>query len=117
MEAGADPSRMPESFAGALRAMLEQRCTTQLFLRFRREPGPFGDMCRGLVQQGITELHTDMVSLGLVTADDPAGERLAFYTVAVSMAAVEALLDGQFDDVQQVADDLGRIAAGVLGAR
>ncbi len=117
VEAGGDLSKLRESFAGALQAMLAQRQTTELFLRFRREPGPVGDVFRRLIERGIDELHTDMVSFGLVSAEDPVGRRLAFYTATASLGAVEALLDGRFSDVQSVADDLGRIAVGVLGAR
>jgi AcrR family transcriptional regulator len=114
---GGDVGRLRESFAGALRAMLAQRRTVELFLRFRREPGPLGDVFRELVERALDELHTDMVSSGLVGAGDPVGPRLAVYAVSASLGAVEALLDERFDDVGALADDLGRIAAAVLGAR
>jgi len=111
LAAAGDPGKLPGSFAGALRAMVGQPRTTEIFLRFRREPGPLGDVFRALIQRGLDELHTDMVAMGLVGADDPRGARMAFYVVAVSLGTVEALLDGRIGDVDIAADELGRIAA------
>ena len=104
------------AFSGGLTAMLAHREPLRLALRFRREPGPLGDTFRGLVARGRAELYADLVALGLVRADDPSGERLAGYTVQITMGAVEWLIDGDVDDVDAVASDLTRIAVAVLGA-
>jgi len=117
LAAGSDPAGLRAAFAGGLEAILESREAALVFLRFRRDPGPLGEVFRGLVERALDELHTDMVSLGLVPAADPWGRRLALYTVSLCLGAAEALLDGDADDVEQVADDLGRVAAMALGAR
>ena len=114
---GNDPARLHESFAGALRAMLEQRRTTELFLRFRREPGPLGDLYRMLLDRARAELHVDMIEMGIVTAEDPMGRRLAMYTVTAMLGTVELAIDGLVDDIDEVASDLGLFAAAVLEAR
>ena len=117
LAAGTDLGRLRESFVGSLGALLKERQTTLLFLRFRREPGPLGDVLRDLIERALEELHTDMVGLGMVDEDDPAGRRLAYHVVSACLWTVEALLDGRFDDERQVADDLSRMAASVLGAK
>ena len=117
LAAGGRIDQLSNSFAGGLEAMLQHHRTVTLFLRFRREPGPLGDVFRGLVERAHQELETDMVRMGLVPAGDPWAGRLAFYVVTLCIGAVEGLVDGRLDDVQRVADDLGRIAASVLGAR
>lgn len=105
---------MVEAFARPLRALVgPHRATAELFLRFRREPGPLGDVFRALLERAYTELHTDMIGLAQI-ADDPAGERLARYTLAAVIGVVEGLIDGHLDDVERVAEDLARIGAGVL---
>jgi AcrR family transcriptional regulator len=111
---GSSPAHLPEAFAGGLRAILDERQLVLVFLRFRREPGPLGQVFRRLVERSIDELHTDMVNMGLVKADNPHGRRLARYTVSLCIGAIEALLDDRISDVNQVADDLARIALGVL---
>jgi hypothetical protein len=66
------------------------------------------------MSQARDELHTDIVALGLFAENDPVGRRMARHCVAVTIGAVEVLLDGEEDDVHAIAGDLARIAAGAL---
>ncbi|MDP6932857.1 MAG: TetR/AcrR family transcriptional regulator [Myxococcota bacterium] len=117
LAAGSGPEHLQAAFAGGLTAILAEEQMVRVFLRFRREPGPLGQVFRGLVERAVDELLTDMVNMGLVQADDSGGRRLARYTVALCIGALEAVLDDRIPDVNQVADDLARIALGVLATR
>lgn len=104
---------LQSAFAHGLRAMLDHRESLRLALRFRREPGPLGDNFRDIVRQGTEELLQDMQGMGMVR--DPAlGHRFATYTVGLTMSAVEGLLDGELDDIDQVAADLAHISMSAL---
>lgn len=115
LNVGADPTRIEESFAGSLRAVMEERQTLRLFLRYRREPGPLGDVLRELLERALEELYTDMVNLGIIEPEDPSGKRLAYHVVAACLWTVEALIDGRFEDEGQAAAELANIAQNVLG--
>ncbi len=111
---GSDPSQLIGMFGGALQALLERREACELFLRYRRDPGLVGDVFRGLVERGVDELHTDLLSLGLFAPENPVVRRMSRYCVVMTLGAVEALFDGHLTDSTVVATDLARIATSVL---
>jgi AcrR family transcriptional regulator len=115
LQAGADITRIEESFAGSLRAVMEEREILMIFLRYRREPGPLGDVLRELLERALNELYIDLVNLGIVEAEAPSGKRLCYHVVAACLWTVEALLDGRFEDETQAATELANIAQNVLG--
>ena len=102
------------SFVGALQAMLTQRATTTLFLRYRRDPGPLGDAFRSLIARALEELETDMKAMGLFSEDAARRKRMATYCVATTLGAAEGILDGEIADIDTVAAELAGITIGVL---
>ncbi len=104
------------TFAAAIDGLVAEPMLSELLLRHRRDPvSPLGACIRNILDDARTELIADMDRLGL-RDHLPRLELHADMYMAMTLAAVEGLLDGRFADRDACLDVLTRITAASLAS-
>jgi AcrR family transcriptional regulator len=109
----ADPeAAIRTSYRASIEALLAHRAFTALFLAQRRDPAsPLGAAFRGIVAEAHADLLADMRTIGLTERTMPHLEHHAGLIVAMTLAAIEDLLDDAAGDVEAWLDVLTHTTA------
>lgn len=103
------------SYAAAVEGLLAEPVLTELLLRHRRDPlSPLGACMRGILEHARADIISDLARLDASEGSLPNAAMHAEMFVAMTLAAVEGLLDGRFQDRDQCLDVLARITAASL---
>lgn len=103
------------SYAAAVEGLLAEPVLTELLLRHRRDPlSPLGACMRGILEHARADIIADLARLDASAGSLPSPAMHAEMFVAMTLAAVEGLLDGRFQDRDQCLDVLARITAASL---
>lgn len=106
---GIPSDALREAYVATVDAFLEHRELSEIFLRYRRDPSPMGQVLRASLDTARRELIEDMRNLGLSEQLVPHLDIHAEVIIASSLACVEGLLDGRFDSRDAVVDVLSHI--------
>lgn len=103
------------SYAAAVDGLLAEPVLTELLLRHRRDPlSPLGACMRGILEHARADIIADLARLGATDANLPDPAMHAEMFVAMTLTAVEGLLDGRFRDRDRCLDVLARITSASL---
>lgn len=102
--------RLRTAYRAALDGFLADRCTTELFLRHRRDTAsPFAIRFRSVLASGREDLRA-IVARGGAPHPDVAATAI----ISMVIGVVEGLLDGRLTDVDAAVDSLVRATRGLI---
>jgi hypothetical protein len=118
LELSAPSGPIRASYAVAVEGLMAEPVLAELLLRHRSDPrSALGECMRGILENARLDIIADLERLGMTEAALPNRRMHAEMFVAMTLAAVEGLLDGRYPDREQCLDVLARITTASLTRR
>ncbi|MDH5674678.1 MAG: TetR/AcrR family transcriptional regulator [Myxococcales bacterium] len=116
-----DYALLRANYTDTVQVMVTERTFTEIFLRYRRDPSLLGEFMAAVMTRARDELTEDIwrlvQGLGVPEAQHADIALWAEQIIALTLAAVEAVLDGRYESQDQVVEALTRTTYAVMKAQ